>query len=196
VAQGQDEEEQEGEAPIVSLDPRSFDYQPFYCEENVARLVATPPADGPWHALFITNEKRAVALWSQKLTVGDAPVVWDYHVVALQVGRDAAWVFDLDSTLAFPIELPRYLERTFRPLPREHADLAPRFRLVAAAELARTFASDRRHMRTPDGAWLKPPPPWPAIGTGHTLGRYLDLDDPIAGDVLDLGELLKAGGRG
>ncbi len=179
-------------------DPTAPDYQPFYCEENVARLVQSPLGPGlAWHALFITNAPRAVALWEQRLAPPSAPIVWDYHVVALQVGappgrRRPALVFDLDTRLGVPCELHAYLADTFRELPPDARELAPRLRLVSAAELARTFASDRRHMRAADGAWLKPPPRWPLVTAAehaHTLDRYLDFDDAIAGEILSLAEL-------
>jgi hypothetical protein len=60
---------------------------------------------------------------------------------------------------------------------------------MAAATYRDALASDRRHMRAPDGSWRAPPPSWPTIGDGHTLDRLLDLAEPSPGDVLDLGAL-------
>lgn len=37
------------------------------------------------------------------------------------------------------------------------------FRVIPASEFIKEFASDRRHMRRPDGTWIKPPPNYPVI---------------------------------
>ncbi len=162
----------------------SHAYQAFYCEENVWQLLHEPElAARRREALFIGNAGKQVALWQQRVAHPD-PVIWDYHVVAL-IDR-AVW--DLDTVLPVPCPLAEWLAATFLPLAAEHAAFAPRFRLVELADLERTFASDRRHMKRARG-WIKPPPPWPPPGRGHTLDRYLDLDDPIAGRVLGLDEL-------
>ena len=44
-----------------------------------------------------------------------------------------------------------------------NAVLAPRFRLIAVSEYREHFSSDRSHMRTDEGGWRHPPPPWPAL---------------------------------
>jgi hypothetical protein len=164
-------------------------YQPFYCEENIWQLVCDSRfADRDRQALFIGNERAQVALWEQRLAAEGEPIIWDYHVVACIEGA----VWDLDTRLPLPSSLALYLARTFRPVP---AALAPRFRLVPFAELSRTFATDRRHMRRADGSWREPPPSWPppcAPGFVHTLDRYLDFDDAIAGRVRSRAELQRA----
>jgi len=159
-------------------------YQAFYCEENAFLRVAGPVRPGGDHALFITNARRQVAVFEQRLAPPGEPVVWDYHVVAVDRARQT--VVDPDSRLELPCDLARYLAATFPPLPPQLELYSPRFRLVASAVLAATFASDRRHMRDDRGAYQAPPPAWPPIGEGHTLDRYLDLDDPIAGEVFTL----------
>jgi hypothetical protein len=165
-------------------------YQAFYCEENAYLRVAGPVRPGGDHALFITNARRQVAVFEQRLAPPGEPVVWDYHVIAID--RAAQTVVDPDSRLELPCGLERYLGATFPPLPPPLEPYSPRFRLVASAALVATFASDRRHMRDERGAYRAPPPAWPPIGMGHTLDRYLDLDDPIAGDVLTLDGLHRA----
>lgn len=170
-------------------------YQAFYCEENVFHLLAEPAlAARRRFALFVTNPARQVAIWQQRLAASDEPVVWDYHVVAVTLGPAGVW--DLDSRLPSPTATDDYLRASFRDLPTPRWPMAPQFRLVEHAELRTTFASDRRHMRAANGVFREPPPPWPAPGSGHTLERYLDLDDPIAGvvarDVVALRALLAA----
>jgi hypothetical protein len=165
-------------------------YQAFYCEENAYLRVAGDVRPGGDHALFITNARRQVAVFEQRLAPPGEPVVWDYHVIAID--RAAQTVVDPDCRLEAPCDVQRYLAATFPPLPPQLELYSPRFRLVPAAELVATFASDRRHMRDEVGAYREPPPPWPPIGEGHTLARYLDLDDPIAGQVLTLDGLRRA----
>lgn len=159
-----------------------FAYQPFYCEENVFHALATlAVTDTDRYALFVTNPTRAVAMWGQRLAPAGEPVVWDYHVVALS-GRPTM-VWDLDARAPMPCALDRWLQASFPALALEHARHRPQFRLVAHDALVRSFASDRRHMRDANGAFREPVPPWPALGVGHTLERFLDLEDPIAGEV-------------
>lgn len=170
-------------------------YQPFYCEENVFHLGARPElADRSPAAVFIRGAGEHCVLWGQRLAQKPGePVVWDYHVVLLV--RDPWQILDLDTTLPCPCDAATYLRRSFRPELLLRAEFVPWFRVVGAAELARTFASDRSHMRAPDGRWQAPPPPWPAIGEGSTLARYLDRKDAIAGEILDLpGLLARVGG--
>ena len=58
------------------------------------------------------------------------------------------------------------------------------YRLVPAASLLQHFASDRSHMRLPDGSWSADPPQYPCIvaadGCCMNLHRYRDM----ASDVL------------
>lgn len=47
----------------------------------------------------------------------------------------------------------------------QHLTISRFFRVVPAKQFLQSFASDRRHMKRPDGSWIKPPPPYPAICT-------------------------------
>lgn len=158
-------------------------YTPYFCEENVWHLVRERAAQGRLglYAVFITNRGKHVLLRRQR--AGD-PVAWDYHVVLFEGGE----VVDLDTVIEGGPSLPvgDWLDGTF---PAVAEPFAPRFRVVPAAELAATFASDRSHMRGPRGEPLQPFPAWPAIRCPlgeHTLPRYLDLDDGIAGEWLGI----------
>lgn len=128
-------------------------------------------------------------MWNQRAAgrPGRA-LVWDYHVVVL--ARDPWEIWDLDTFLGCPVPAAEYLLHTFHPtLPAEYA---PRFRLVEADTFAAAFASDRSHMRTLDGRWQKPPPPWPPIGAPEresNLLRFVDVEAPFLGEVLDLRQL-------
>jgi hypothetical protein len=60
------------------------------------------------------------------------------------------------------------------------------FRLVSAASLLQHFASDRSHMRRPDGCWCAEPPPYPCItaadGACMNLGRYRNMSLDVLPD--------------
>lgn len=176
----------------ITLDPRAlrFGYCPFYCEENAWHLAAERSlGPGERDVVVVSNEGRSVAMWQQRSAVrsGDA-VVWDYHVFVVAHGRAGARVWDFDCALGLDVDALGYLEASFRRAPESYA---PRFRVIPAAVYHREFASDRSHMRGPNGRFLQPPPPWPAIGRGHTLDRFVDMRDTAPGRVLDLTELYR-----
>jgi hypothetical protein len=129
-------------------------------------------------------------MWNQRAAgrPGRA-MVWDYHVVVL--ARDPWEIWDLDTFLGCPVPAADYLRGSFHPaVPPEYH---PRFRLVDAEPFAASFASDRSHMRRRDGRYKKPPPPWPPIGAPEresNLMRFVDVEAPFLGEVLDLDELL------
>ncbi len=168
-----------------------FKYQPFYCEENAYHLCMHEAlAQREPAALFIRGAGDVCVMWQQKKSDEPGePVFWDYHVVVLAKGPWEIW--DLDSRLGCPVPAMSYLRRSFRPEVTLPPEVAPRFRLVDAATLQSSFASDRSHMRGPDGEFSKPPPPWPVIGEGSTLARFLALGDAIAGEELGLPALMR-----
>ncbi|XP_049458575.1 protein N-terminal glutamine amidohydrolase isoform X2 [Epinephelus fuscoguttatus] len=96
-------------------------YTSCYCEENVWKLCEfirterTVPLE-ELLVVFISNENRTVPLWKQKSGRGDHPVIWDYHVILLQVGHQpsSSLVYDLDSELAFPCSLTLYAAEALR----------------------------------------------------------------------------------
>lgn len=161
-------------------------YQPFYCEENIWWLCVEPPAGVRMaHVVFVASPFGACPIAAQRAGTGVAGVAWwDYHCIGLD--SDCS-VWDLDSRLGYPIAAERWLTLSF-PQPRRLPEsLRPGFRIVPGAHYREHFASDRRHMRKPDGNWLHAPPPWPCIGTGFNLQCYRDLGvDSGPGQVLDL----------
>lgn len=176
--------------PLAGLEAlrRGAAHQPFFCEENVWLLLQDRRLPEPGAAVFLTNGARRVAMWGQRAARRD-PIVWDYHVVVLL--PVARIVLDLDDRARFAWPLADWLARAFRAAtPRVEQ---PSFRVVPHAELQATFSSDRRHMRDEHGRERQPFPPWPApfrAELGHTLARFLDLDDRIAGTVTDADGLL------
>jgi hypothetical protein len=165
----------------------SAPYWPCYCEENVWHLCG-PDLPAGACVLVVSNRARSVAFWHQKAARdGSGPVVWDYHVILALPGETGPLVVDPDTTLGPLVTLPAYVRQTFPPpLPPE---LAPRFRIVPAAVYRRELRTDRRHMRRPDGSFSAPPPPWPPIGQGSNLARFIDLEQEFWGEVVELERL-------
>jgi hypothetical protein len=168
-----------------------FLYQPFYCEENVHQLCRDPLFAGRrCDVVFISNPDRTCVMWHQRAARRPGGhLFWDYHVVLLTLA-DGWEVWDLDTTLGLPVPADEYLAGSFRD--GIAPELMPRFRIVDAALFVQTFASDRAHMRLPGGAFRKPPPPWPPIGppgAPSNLMRFVDMEQPFLGEVLDLAAL-------
>lgn len=115
--------------------------------------------------------------------------VWDYHVILIYHRRQA-WVYDLDTTLAFPTQFNDYFDLALRDnsllLPKYHR----MYRVISSGHFLDTFASDRSHMIRKDGSWSMPPPQYDCIRTeecAHNLDRFISMenDDPMFGEVLD-----------
>jgi protein N-terminal glutamine amidohydrolase len=171
------------------IDLSTLHYQAFYCEENAFLLCRDPRfAARDLSAVFVTGAGGECVMWHQKQARRPtAPLAWDYHVFVL--ARDPWEIWDFDTVLGFSVPAADYLRRSFRPEIALPEELTPVFRIVGAAELARTFASDRSHMRRPDGRYQRPPPPWAPIGAEgveSNLERFLSMSDSIAGEVMDL----------
>lgn len=164
----------------------TFPYCPYYCEENAWHLCAHPAlGEGQREVLIVSNPQRQVAVWRQKASPlgGRIPVLWDYHVLVATVHPHSARIWDLDSTLGLDVDAGSYLQATFQRAPPEYL---PQFRRVSAEDYRALFASDRRHMRQPGGAFTVDPPAWAPIGNGHNLDRWVDMVAPFVGEVLDL----------
>jgi hypothetical protein len=171
-------------------------YQPFYCEENIWHLahdrLHSPTTGQQDRVVFISNQQRTVALWSQHAAsqTGE-PVIWDYHVVLLNTEPLTPVIWDLDSILQHPAALPRWWRGTF-PLEETCPDhLQPTFRVVDSEHFIDTFSSNRSHMRTDstdaDTDFLKPPPAWKPIfkpAKGMNLPDFVDMQNDFIGDVM------------
>lgn len=155
-------------------------YWPFFCEENVWHLSSdeneTLGKVEARQVVFVSSACKQVAMRHQRAGGGNA-VVWDYHVVLLAAGR----LWDLDTTLGFGISPALWLAESFIPGTPE-----PRFRVIEAPAYLASFASDRSHMIGADGRPLKPLPPWPPIGKGMNLMRFIDMTKPFLGQVTGL----------
>lgn len=167
-------------------------YHPFYCEENIWWLCAAPPPGIEIAKVaFIASISGACPIAQQRAAGDDGLAWWDYHCIALDAtGR----VWDLDSRLGVPVARSDWLAMSFPFGSRLAPVLRPWFRVVSSADYRAQFASDRRHMRTPEGGWLHPPPPWPCIGVGSNLDQFRNLSaDAGPGRLLDLGAFAALG---
>jgi hypothetical protein len=147
------------------LEAADFEYAPYYCEENVWRLLAREELAG-WEtqAVGVFGRGRTVAVYSQKRgRPGDGLVFWDYHVFALARSGAERFVLDFDTSLPFATGARAYLEESFPQRPDSSCldpRHAPLFRVMPGDEYVRRLSSERSHMRRLDGSWLAPPPPW------------------------------------
>jgi hypothetical protein len=159
---------------------------PFYCEENV--WIAAAALNLPALVVVVTNPSRRV--WCRHQRLG-TDVVWDYHVWMTE-RRDGTWlVSDPDSALA-STPLETYVETTYPSM--APSELQAWFRILTARDFRTTLRTDRRHMRKPDGGWLQPPPPWPALHPGAwNLDRFWDLACSLPpGVVCDRGSFARS----
>lgn len=150
-------------------------YTPFFCEENIYHFARARLEQGATdgRVLLISNPREQVLLAGQRRGHGPSRlVVWDYHVVYVENGL----VFDPDSALPLPTATDAYYGRTF-PEGRNGSEhpYAARFAALSARRFLDAFSSDRSHMLGPDGGYIHPPPPWPAIHRPELGNTLFDL---------------------
>ncbi|XP_060536488.1 protein N-terminal glutamine amidohydrolase [Cylas formicarius] len=189
---------------ILNLFPKQSDcsYVSCYCEENIYKLAEVVNKIycneiNKCFVVFISNPSRTVPLWRQRAGKDeDRLVIWDYHVIFLYHPEpEKCLVYDLDSELPFPTYVHKYVTETFRTDHILKPDYFRYFRVIPAVEFIKEFASDRRHMKRPDGSWIKPPPNYPAITSSsntHNLEEYIQMDiGKGPGQVLNLSQFVQ-----
>lgn len=149
----------------------AFLYQQFWCEENIWQLAQHAATSADERVVVVlTGASGHVACWQQKAHEEGEGVLWDYHVVLAT--KSPGWqVWDLDTRLGMPVPSNTWLRETFPYPDFVPPEFQPRFAVFEAKVYVDGFDSDRSHMRG-KSAWLKPPPPWPAI-----RGNALSLQD-------------------
>lgn len=166
----------------------------LHSEENVWKLCEQIKNEkkeilNEHFAVFVSNEKRQVPLWMQKSAKDPlAPVVWDYHVILLRQVEGRCLVYDLDSILPFPCPFEQYSQQAVQNDKQLKKKFHRKFRVVPAEVFLRTFASDRSHMKTPNGEWIKAPPPYSPIRTSEStmnLEEFIDMTEEGEGEVMD-----------
>ncbi|TSK31442.1 Protein N-terminal glutamine amidohydrolase [Bagarius yarrelli] len=142
------------------------------------------------YVVFISNENKTIPIWRQKSSRGNEPVIWDYHVVLLHMNpQGQSFVYDLDTALPFPCLFDVYSREAFRSDDLLKPEFRRKMRVIPAATYLKKFASDRSHMKNPNGTWRMPPPPYPCI---ETTESRMNLDDFISMDSsVDLGKVYK-----
>lgn len=187
---------------VLALFPSPADcsYFPCYCEENVWKLcqdvsIRHPSELCKCSVVFVSNEKRTVPMWRQRAGKDEEKlVIWDYHVLFLYHPDDRCLVFDLDSELPFPTYFHKYVTETFRTDQILKPDLFRYFRVVPAPVYLQNFASDRSHMKRPDGTWIKPPPDYNCIKSAtssNNLEDFINMDSTKGyGEVVNLVEFV------
>ena len=175
----------------------SLKYTPSYCEENIWQLAQEDCFSGDETLVALISGKGPYRpLWFQRSAeFYGAPVYWDYHVVLLS-NQNGWQVWDLDSRLDLACPAETYLQQTFLPSNHKLEDADVIFRLIAAEDYLRSFASDRAHMQLPSGEWLAPPPDWPLIMPADkpNLLDWLDVANATPGRLMTLAELLSSVG--
>ncbi|KAL0711160.1 hypothetical protein Bca4012_018138 [Brassica carinata] len=191
------------ELPV--MDATRFQHTPFYCEENVYLLCKTLCENGvadetgsDLFVVFISNEKKQASMFGLVPMFGLVSCWFHFGIRKLvpeltglysgiimsSVSRkkesdSEPLVWDLDSTLPFPSPLASYVTETFQPSFQLFAEFQRFFRVVHAPLFFKHFASDRRHMKEPDGSWTAQPPPYQPIvaqdGVLHNLSEYITM---------------------
>ncbi len=112
-------------------------YTPCFCEENVHKLITQIQQSNlvsdkeRLFVIFISSSSKSTPIWCQQsCSDPDGCVCWDYHVVLCLKRYDNGntatetaqlplteedLIFDLDSTLQFPMPLSDYIDHSFRP---------------------------------------------------------------------------------
>ncbi len=176
------------------MDDRSnFAYCAYFCEENVWKLCQESLfSDREIRVVFVSNPSKPVALWHQKAAPSpEMPVIWDYHVFLLV--KDEEWqVWDLDTTLGFPLSASEYWKATFAMGYALPVEFQPWFRVLTGEEYQLHFSSDRSHMLDPQGKWMKEPPSWTSPwqeDKGMNLNRFVEMKEGFVGEICELGEM-------
>uniref|UniRef100_A0A6N2K961 Protein N-terminal glutamine amidohydrolase n=1 Tax=Salix viminalis TaxID=40686 RepID=A0A6N2K961_SALVM len=160
---------------MSTLEVSQFTHTPLYCEENVYFLLKKLCKDG------VADADGSHCGIKRLVQTRDGIILWDYHAICIQRKREGGshLVWDLDSSLPFPSPLASYVSETIRPSFQLFSEYRRSFRIVHAPIFLRFFASDRRHMKDPDGNWTAQPPAYEPIvaedGTVHNLNEYMEI---------------------
>lgn len=139
--------------------------------------------------VFISNENKKIPLWHQKASKSsEGLVIWDYHVICIQIGNKErgkeSLIWDLDSSLPFPLPLGKYVSETFRQQLLLKSMFRRVLRVIHAPTFLHHFASNRAHMRDTLGNWISPPPSYEPIiahdGSENNIDEYIRVCDTDA----------------
>ena len=186
-------------------------YTSCYCEENVWKLCEQfEKRSGDTkklYVVFISSHERRTSLWNLKCGGTTDFQLWDYHVILIKsapsdkessksttdtvTAENESLVYDLDTSLPFPVCFNQYTKEVLRPeliLHFRSAGLPERlFRVIPADIFLEEFASDRSHMRKEDGTWLASPPPYPPIRSqksSNNIQEFISMKNSSAPGVV------------
>ncbi len=169
-----------------------FQYCAFYCEENIWKLCQEPEFKGKTaFVAFISNPQRSCAIWHQKAAKSaTVPVVFDYHVILLTKDEEQDWlVWDLDTTLDFPVKAETYFHDSFSVGPLVPEEYQPLFRLLSPQDYILNLSTDRSHMKDKESDYLQPAPDWESPfqpEKGMNIFRFVQMEEDFIGEVMDL----------
>lgn len=124
-------------------------YTALFCEENIWKLIETLYKNTriiPIDVLFILNQYNSIALFNQKNSKVNMPVIWDYHVILVAKDRGEFIVYDFDSQAEFPTLIDKYFQLTFPPSQSLNNPYQPLIKSINADTYFQQFYSDRQHM--------------------------------------------------
>lgn len=179
-----------------------YKYCAFYCEENIWMLCQEPEfKDKTAIVAFISNPQQSCAIWHQKAAPSATePVIFDYHVILIVRDQDkdneqAHWqVWDLDTTLNFPVKAETYFHETFMVGYKVPKEYQPQFRLINAQDYILKLSSDRSHMKDEDSSYIHEAPKWEAsyqADKGNNLSRFVQMEEEFIGEVLGLDMMIE-----
>ncbi len=155
-------------------------YTPFFCEENIWKVTNSINCNNldKFNVLFLTNPKRKIALFNQKIVPLGEITLWDYHVILHDTVENI--IYDFDTRLKFNSNFSDYFLNTFpeqKQLPEEFRTF---IRIIPAAQYKEHLHSDRSHM-IKNGVQLADFPKWPAIlnTPSLTFTELLELSESI-----------------
>ena len=173
-----------------------YQYCAFYCEENIWKLCQESEfKDKTAITVFISNPQQTCAIWHQKAAPSvTEPVIFDYHVILLvkdeeQENKKNWQVWDLDTTLNFPINAETYFHETFMVGYKVPNEFQPQFRIINAHDYVLKLSSDRSHMKDENNNEFHPTPKWKApyqADKGNNLSSFVQMEEGFLGEVLDL----------
>jgi len=160
-------------------------YTAYYCEENLwwwCDGLTSKQRQSAW-VLVVSNPEKTTALALQRLGAGDAGIlIWDYHVIGLYTGDNGdSYIVDFDTMMpSVVIEACWWLSVQEALAEQVDSEHRARIRPIAAHDYHREFSSTRRHMQSPDGSFIHPPPAWAPITSSesqlHELTSLLNVD--------------------
>jgi len=134
---------------MKNFDIKNYIYTPLFCEENIWKLIKSLYLNkyaNPMHVLFIINRTNSIAIFNQKRSAIQQPIIWDYHVILSAQIDNSTVVFDFDSNCEFPVDIKEYFNKTFPVTSVLNKAYKPMIKALKATHYLKHFYSDRHHM--------------------------------------------------